>query len=125
MGATAAPTNFHGGGTKAAPAAEGRFARWQRRGRAAKAATADAPKDRQAAAKREASIAGDLEKRRRANRFPTIVAEGQRAATPLVQQSILSEQVVAAKRLQLKGLKATIEGRLGRGTTRRSTSRTR
>lgn len=87
---------------------EGRFAKW-RRERAERAAAAK-PK-----------VGGDLEPDfdmpGRAEQFPLAVSQANKEATPLVQQSILSEQVVAVKRKQLKGLKATVKGTFKRGTT--------
>lgn len=96
-------------GRPAAPKEEGRFAKW-RRERSEKSA---------AAAKRKNATALDAEiaKRELASQFPSIVASAKKEATPLVQQSILSEQVVAVKRKQLKAMKATVKATLGRGTT--------
>jgi hypothetical protein len=94
---------------KRPPADEGRFAKW-RRERSERSAAADK-------AKKRAALDTDIERRQRAAEFPAIVGRANKAATPLVQQSILSEQVVAVKRRQLKGLKATVKGTFKRGTT--------
>lgn len=90
-------------------APEGRFASW-RRGRAEKS-VADTKR------KQAAALDTDIGKRQLAAQFPAIVAKANKEATPLVQQSILSEQVVAVKRKQLKVLKGTIKNTLKRGTT--------
>ena len=94
---------------KQAPAKEGRLAKWRR-----ERAERSAAKDKQ---KQSAALDADIEKRRLAEQFPAIVGKANKEATPLVQQSILSEQVVAVKRKQLKALKATVQKALKRGTT--------
>lgn len=95
--------------SKRPPANEGRIAKW-RRERSERAMAADKAKQRGA-------LDADIDKRQRAEQFPEVVRQANKEATPLVQQSILSEQVVAVKRKQLKGLKATVKGTLKRGTT--------
>jgi hypothetical protein len=94
---------------KRPPADEGRIAKW-RRERAERAAVAEK-------AKKRTALDGDIGRRERAAEFPAIVGQANRTATPLVQQSILSEQVVAVKRKQLKAMKGTIKGTFKRGTT--------
>lgn len=96
-------------GPKAAPAGEGRFGRW-RRERAERSASAEKKKS-------AAALDQDIAARRRAAEFPALVGQANKEATPLVQQSILSEQVVAVKRKQLKAMKATVAKVLSRGTT--------
>ena len=94
---------------KRPPANEGRIAKW-RRERSERSATA-------AKAKQSGQLDADIKKRQDAAEFPRIVGEANKTATPLVQQSILSEQVVAVKRKQLKAMKGVVKGTFKRGTT--------
>lgn len=87
---------------------EGRFAKWRRE--RSERAVAAKPKS-------AGELEPDFDMPARADQFPLAVSEANKVATPLVQQSILSEQVVAVKRKQLKALKATVKGTLHRGTT--------